>query len=150
MIVIELHGVQPLTANDARKWNHHRLGRATTALRTQLEMAGRERWGRVGWPSFDVPVHVTLQVRPPDRIHRDTDGWYPTLKAALDVAVRHGVLPDDCTCHVHRTSCEPLPVGRRWMVRLLIDPVEGGPDVAEPSTETCNSRPVIIDQRGAA
>lgn len=123
MIVIELHGIKPLTANEVRKWDHHKLRRAVKTLKAQLDMAGRERWGRVGWPAFDGPVHVTLQVRPPDQTHHDPDGWFPTLKTALDVAVAHGVLPDDCTCHVHRTSCEPLPVGRRWAVRLLIEPV---------------------------
>lgn len=144
MIVLELDGVKPLTANEVRRWNHRRLSRAVDALKAQLDAAGASWWNRAGWPAIPGPVTVTLQVQTPNRIHRDPDGWYPTLKAALDIVVAHGVLADDCGCHVHRAACEPLPPGDRWLLRLCIDQVDvATSSAAKPARKICNSPRVV-------
>lgn len=80
----------PLAAND-------RNDRRSGGYRKFNETKNQARWcirrARITPPTG--PVVATLHYRMPDRIHRDADGLFPTMKAVLDAAVAEELLAGD-------------------------------------------------------
>lgn len=97
----------------ATKARRTRLIRDTAAWTTRaLREAPMER------------VVVTAVVHPKTNRQFDPDNYHPTAKAALDGVVDAGLLPDDDTRHVIRTSYEAGPkTPEGWRFELHIEEI---------------------------
>jgi crossover junction endodeoxyribonuclease RusA len=67
------------------------------------------------------PIHVVIDLYPPDRRRRDVDN---TLKALLDACAKGGAYEDDSQIkHLEVRMCDPVPGGR---VVVRIEALEHG------------------------
>lgn len=111
----------PMLANDQRRWHWSRVSRAKTAAQFAVWAAVRAR-PRV--PPLDrVRLHVTWYV--PDRRRRDPDGLGPFLKSAADALVEAGVIVDDDSTHVVRTSSSILLDRERPRIEMEVVEIIG-------------------------
>lgn len=104
----------PLAANDRndrRSGGYRKFNDAKTQARWCIRKARPD--------AITGPVVATLHYRMPDRIQRDADGLYPTLKAVLDAVVAEGLLPADDWRHVREARIRlHLPThtdGELWL-----------------------------------
>lgn len=113
----------PLTGNRTR-------GNPKARAREVKEALTAARWAirAARLAPIEGPVEITLHYLLPNRVRRDADGMFPTLKAVQDALVLEGVLPDDSWVYVPRASCAIHPPDSRpaamW-VELV--PHEGAP-----------------------
>jgi crossover junction endodeoxyribonuclease RusA len=88
---------RPFTANQERRWHHHRRAEAVRRWREAFALLARQ----AAVPSLTA-VEVTVTPHLTSRRGlQDVGGCFPAAKAAIDGLVDAGVLADDGPDHLH-------------------------------------------------
>lgn len=110
-----------MTSNEQRSWHWRKQHQAIAVMHRQVSDA----LSACPVATQTNPIAIRVTWYPPNRIRRDHDSLNPFLKAAQDVIVRAGIIPDDDSRWVTSGTTAIGPVDKaRPRIEIWIDTQE--------------------------